>query len=111
MGFPYTVVFLALLLAYLIYSAWTRLDPRYPVAAALVLLGATAVVDAIGAVAAANLLAEYVFFLLGGGVLLLLVEHVRSRDRPVAAPSGGSPPAGEAADERHGPPQEPLHGP
>ncbi len=75
--FPYVEVFLALLFAYMVYSVWAGLDGRYPIAAALVLLVVTAVTDALGATAAANTLAEYVFFLLGAGVVLLLVEHVR----------------------------------
>ena len=110
---PYSVVFLALLVAYLVYSAWARLDPRYPVAAALLLLVATAVVDALGAVGTANALAGYVFFLLAGGVVLLLVDHVRGRDRadrPDAA-SAGPAPAAEAADERHLPPEDAFHSP
>jgi len=113
MSFPYSVVFVGLLLAYLVYSAWARLDPRFPVAAALVLLAATAVVDALGAVGTANALAGYVFFLLAGGVVLLLVDHVRGRasgDAGAAGSAGPAPPT-ESADERHLPPKDPLHGP
>jgi hypothetical protein len=89
--FPFVPVFLALLLAYMVYSEWAHLDSRYPIAAALVLLVVTAVVDAAGAIAEANTLAEYVFFLLAGGVVLLLVDHVRAgREAPDAGASGGS---------------------
>lgn len=79
MTFPFSVVFLGLLLAYMVYSVWAGLDARYPIAAALVLLVVTAVVDAVGQTGPANTLAEFVFFLLGGGVVLLLVDHVRER--------------------------------
>lgn len=104
MAFPYSELFLGLLLAYMVYSAWTRLDARYPIAAALVLLVVTAVVDALGATDSANTLAEYVFFLLGGGVVLLLVEHVReSRGPPAPAATSSAelahPPARDAPRE------------
>ena len=117
MDVPYPAIFLVLLLAYLVYSEWARLDPRYPVAAALVLLGVTAVVDALGALAAANTLAEYVFFLLAGGVGLLLVDHVRAgRRAAAAAPALGGTvvppvPSTEPPDERQGPPEDPLDRP
>lgn len=88
--FPYLVVFVGLLLVYMGYSVWAGLDARYPIAAALVLLVATAVVDALGNTATANTLAEYVFFLLGAGVVLLLIDHVREGRRRVTAASGGS---------------------
>ena len=87
MAFPFVEVFLGLLLAYMVYSVWAQLDARLPIGAALVLLVVTAVVDALGATSSANTLAEFVFFLLGAGVLLLLVEHVREgRRAPAAAP-------------------------
>jgi len=116
MSFPYVSAFLILLLAYMIYSEWARLDSRYPIAAALALLVATAIVDAAGAVAAANTLAEYVFFLLAGGVVLLLVDHMREgRAVPGAGGAAGSAPsvpgeseAAEAAEERQGPADEPF---
>ena len=38
MTFPYVAAFLVLLLAYMVYSQWARLDSRYPIAAALLLL-------------------------------------------------------------------------
>ena len=43
MAFPYTEVFHGLLLAYMDSSVWARLDARYPIAAALVLLVVTAI--------------------------------------------------------------------
>ena len=81
MAVPFVPVFLALLLAYMVYSEWTRLDSRYLIAGALALLVVTAIVDAAGATTAANTLAEFVFFLLAGGVVLLLVDHVREHPR------------------------------
>ena len=95
MEIPYTEIFVGLLAVYMGYSIWARLDGRYPIAAALVLLVATAVVDALGDVTAANSLAEYVFFLLAAGVVLLLIEHVRER-----APSSPTPALGSPATER-----------
>ena len=104
MAVPYTLLFLPLLGAYMVYSEWARLDSRYPIGAALLLLVATAVTDAAGAVAAADTLAEYVFFLLAAGVVLLLVDHVRSDRAQAQAGSDGRPapagPAGHSADER-----------
>ncbi|MGA7922593.1 MAG: hypothetical protein WCA77_01270 [Thermoplasmata archaeon] len=79
MGFPYDAAFLALLAVYLVYSVWQHLDPRFPILAALILLVVTALVDAAGAGAEANTLAVFVFFLLAGGVLLLLIDSVRPR--------------------------------
>lgn len=88
MSFPYIAVFVGLLLAYMGYSIWAGLDPRYPIGAALVLLVATAIVDALGDTQTANTLAEYVFFLLGAGVLLLLIDHLREgRKRPESSSS------------------------
>lgn len=108
---PYLVVFLALLAAYMVYSGWTGLDPRLPVAGALALLVVTAVVDALGDSSAANTFAEYVFFLLAGGVVLLLFAHVKeTRARPLAPGHPGGPPA-EAADERHLAPEKTFDDP
>lgn len=92
MTFPYVLVFLGVLVAYMVYSEWAELDSRYLVAGALGLLVVTAVVDAAGATGAANTLAEFVFFLLAGGVVLLLVDHVREQPRG----GGGVRPAGSA---------------
>ena len=78
MAFPLAEVFLGLLTLYMVYSQWIGLDSRYPIVAALVLLVATAVVDAAGDLDAANTLAEFVFFLLAAGVILLLIDHVRA---------------------------------
>ena len=95
---PYTVVFLGLLAVYVAYSIWTRLDGRLPIAAALVLLVAAAALDAAGSVAAANTLAEFVFYLLGAGVLLLLVEHVRASRAPAPERDAGPPGERDGAD-------------
>ncbi|HYK93177.1 MAG TPA: hypothetical protein VEY07_03940 [Thermoplasmata archaeon] len=99
----YLATFLALLLGYVVYSIWSRLDGRLPVAGALVLLVVAAIADAMGDTVAANQVAVYVFFLLGAGVLLLFVEHLR-RPRTgggSSRPALGNPPAEprEGADE------------
>ncbi len=116
MALPYEAIFLGLLIAYMIYSQWIRLDSRYPIAGALLLLVAAAVADALGQSDAANTLAIYVFFLLAGGVLLLLLDHIREeRQKAVAShrTSGpawrqsGEPPA-ETPYERQGPAQQAL---
>jgi hypothetical protein len=112
MSFPFVPVFLALFLAYLVYSVWADVDPRYPIVAALVLLVATAVVDVVGDLATANTLAEYVFFLLAGGVALLVVEHFRANRRAgtsvdaLRVASQGE--ATEPPQERQGTSGEPL---
>jgi len=103
MDVPYTAVFVGLLLAYMVYSVWVRLDGRYPIGAALALLIVTAVVDALGATNAADTLAEYVFFLLGAGVVLLLIEHLRERPKSTAVASAPSLPAESVPTE---PPQQ-----
>jgi len=113
-SFPFAEVFLALLVAYMAYSVWTGLDARYPIAAALLLLVVTAVVDALGDTDAANTLAEFVFFLLGAGVLLLLIDHVRESRVPPRAEAAGLAdiPQGEpaeAANEWQGSTEETLH--
>ncbi len=115
MTFPFTIAFVVLLLAYMAYSVWAQLDARYPIGAALALLVVTAVVDALGNTGAANALAEYVFFLLGGGVVLLLVEHVRE-GRAASAPAFGSSPGraqpdpAEAPQDRETPADQALDG-
>jgi hypothetical protein len=99
MTFPYSLLFVGLL------------------AAALILLVAAAIADAVGSVAAANAFAEYVFFLLAAGVVLLLVDHLRAgrvageADRRSA---GSVPPVGpsaQPANERQRPPNQPLDRP
>ena len=106
MTFPYTAGFLILLVAYLAYSEWAGLDSRYLIAGALALLVATALVDAAGSTDLANTLAEFVFFLLAGGVVLLLVDHVRERpegrndSRWGSAPRTWDPDPTDATQER-----------
>jgi len=105
MTVPYSLVFFALLAGYVLYSFWARLDARYPIVAALLLLIATAFTDAAGAVSLANTLGEYVLFLLAAGVVLLLLEHlVEPRDGPDAGASLG--PAGATVRPRAEPVQQ-----
>jgi hypothetical protein len=74
---PYVVIFLALLAAYLLTSEWAGLDSRSPIVIAMVLLIAIGIVDAAGDTATADTMAEYVIFLLGGGIILLTVDLIR----------------------------------
>lgn len=111
MSLPYPLLFLGLLLVYMVYSERAGLDSRYLVAAALGLLVVTAVVDAVGDVAAANALAEYVFLLLAGGVVLLLIDHLRTARQPspgAPPPSAAAGPSSETAHERNGPADQML---
>ncbi|MGI0130333.1 MAG: hypothetical protein ACREDE_05755 [Thermoplasmata archaeon] len=114
MPFPFVAAFLALLLAYMVYSEWVRLDSRYLIAAALVLLVVTALVDAIGSTGLANTFAEFVFFLLGAGVVLLLVDHareglpVRDGPKPRSRLRSWKTEAAEPPDERQGPTDQSL---
>jgi hypothetical protein len=112
MAFPYVLVFGVLLLGYMGFSVWERLDPRYPIGAALVLLVATALAQLLGALATADTLAEYVFLLLIAGVVLLLIDQVRPRRRGTGnpAPLGRetTDPEEQSTDpthQRQGPPQ------
>ncbi len=97
----YTAVFLGLLVAYMAYSLWARLDGRLPVAAALVLLAVAAILDALGASASANTVAEFVFFLLGAGVVLLLIEHLRAGRRAPSVPTATVEPTTEGVQPSH----------
>jgi uncharacterized membrane protein len=104
-AFPYEVVFVALLVAYMVVSEWERLDSRYPIVAGLVLLVVAAIADAAGATATANTLAVYVFFLLGAGVILLLVDYVRESRRSPSRDSLRAPAEPEASTSQPpGPP-------
>ena len=110
----YTAGFVGLLLAYMAYSVWARLDPRYPVAGGVGLLIVAGIADASGAYSAAGVLGIYAFFLFGAGVLLLTIDTARKpRRETLVVPAGGVEPAterGEAPDERHRATEEPLHG-
>lgn len=89
--FPYVYVFSGLFAAYLGFSVWTRLDPRYPVAAAMALFVFAIVEDAGGNTNTSEALGVYVFILLVGGVALLLVDHVRPSGRARGAPQAKAP--------------------
>ncbi len=117
MTFPYVLVFLVLLLAYMAYSEWARLDSRSLIAGALALLVATALVDAAGATDIANTLAEFVFFLLAGGVILLLIDHARDGSGQPRETGWGSglrtwkPESADATQDRQGSADQPLERP
>jgi hypothetical protein len=114
MTLPYPLLFLALLVAYMVYSEWASLDARYLVGAALALLVVAAIADAVGSTAAANSLAEYVLFLLAGGVVLLLVDHLRTGRAPAngdrESPGAVPPvvPTAQPPDERQRPTDQAL---
>ena len=88
---PWDELVLPLIVAYLAYIVWTGQDGRYPIVLALILLLASAIADAVGDLSAANTLAVFVFYFLAGGVVVLLIEHVREVRR---RPATGSPPRG-----------------
>jgi hypothetical protein len=96
----YQAIFGLLLLVYLGYSYWARLDPRYPVAAALVLLVVAAALDALGEQGAAIVVGVYVLLLLLGGVALLVAEHLRRPRRGPAETSRAPTPATEPTGGR-----------
>lgn len=77
MGIPYYLLFIVILAVYIFWSQRTGLDSRYPILLAIPLLVGSVVVDATGHSAAAFQLAEFVFFLLVGGVVLLVIDHLR----------------------------------
>lgn len=114
MTFPFVPAFLVLLAVYMVYSAWARLDPRYPIGAALLLLVVTAIVDAAGSTGVANTLAEFVFFLLAAGVVLLLLDHVLEEPRGGGTPRWGSglrawhPDSPDPAKDRQGSAEQPF---
>jgi hypothetical protein len=107
MAIPLLPVFLVLFGAYLLYSVWARLDPRYPIVAGFGLLVVTAGVDLANAGPEANTLAEYVACLLVGGAALLLLERLRQVRRGsgwepgLPGSLGAERPPAQAADQRH----------
>jgi hypothetical protein len=105
MELPYLALFGILLLLYLGYSFWHRLDPRYPVVAGLVLLVVTAITEAYGGNSEANTLVEFVFLLLVGGGALFFLERYRQRRaesaRPVSLKRGAGISEEQPADPTH----------
>lgn len=110
MAVSYTELFVGLLAAYALYSVWVRLDPRYPVAGALLLLVAAALSQAADATDAANRLAEFAFLLLAAGVLLLLIDHLRAEPgvHPPEELLAGREMTGQGAHEGEPAPDEVL---
>lgn len=89
MDFPYVATFIALLVGYTIYSAWARLDARYPIVGAIALFASAAAADGLGNFALAATLSEFSALLLGAGVLLLLIDAWHERHPGRAAGSAG----------------------
>lgn len=92
----FVATFAALLLLYMAYSQWARLDPRWPIGGGLVLLAFAGLADAGGAHDLANTIAVYTFLLLGAGIVLLLADYVREQRTLRRRSAEG----GEPADER-----------
>ena len=94
----YLTAFLVLLLVYGGYSFYVRLDPRYPIAAGLLLLVLTALLSASGAVDSAATAADYAFLLLAAGVVLLLADRARDRWGHVLGRGGGPEPTAQGRE-------------
>jgi len=88
----FAAIFAVLLGAFLAYSWWARVDPRYPMLGALGGFGVAIVAENFGYRDAANTLALFVFLTAAGGVALMLLTSFRrpaaARDPGDAAPEG-----------------------
>lgn len=103
--------FLVLLLVYMVYSQWARLDSRLPIVGGIALILIAAVLDADQLLAAAQVLALYGLFLLGGGTVLILVDHGRAAWGKGAGDSAGGAhePAADPPDQGNPAPEQPFH--
>jgi drug/metabolite transporter superfamily protein YnfA len=86
----YTVAFMGIALVYALYSGWARLDPRWPLAAALLLFVGAAVLRIDGAQIGGNLLTAYGMVSILVSLALMLTEHVR-RTGAVHSSEGAAP--------------------
>ena len=77
--FPFQLAFVGLLAAYCVYSFWARLDPRYPMYGAFLLLLGAIGAQWVGSAGAADNLALDVIFALGAAVALAGAERLRPR--------------------------------
>jgi hypothetical protein len=73
----YLILFILVVAAYVIYSAWARLDSRYLLLAVVVIPVVAAVEYGLGRTAEANTLADYFFIVLAGFIGLLVIDDVR----------------------------------
>ena len=84
----YTVIFVVLLAVYDVYAFWARIDPRYPVFGALVLILLGAAASELRDPGTGEVLGIFGFLMLLAGAALLLFAPLR-RPRPAeAAPPG-----------------------
>jgi hypothetical protein len=73
----YDELFLALVVIYMVYTLYFRLDARVLLAASLGMLVIVAIIAAAGDSASANQLATLVLYMLVAGIVLLLIEYIR----------------------------------
>lgn len=98
MDLGFTELLGGLLIAYVAYSLWAGLDPRYPLVAALVTLLGAFGVQAAGNTAIANDLALDTFLLFVAGLALLVLERVRRAGRDARSlPAVLEPPSDPAS--------------
>lgn len=84
MVFPFLLLFVGLLLAYMVTASWAGTDPRYLVAFGLAVLVGSATAAAGFGYTSAVTLAEFAPFLLLGGMILMIIDD---RRRPTTAPN------------------------
>lgn len=94
MALPDYVVFIVVLSAYIWWSERAGLDSRYPFFMAIGLLVAGVLTEMSRDYAAALVLSEFVFFLIAGGIVTLIIDHLR--EALGAARLGG--PSGKGAN-------------
>jgi hypothetical protein len=97
----YVLAFVGLLAAYLAYAAYARLDPRWPILGAFVLLVAGAALDASGNPNGAELLGVDAFLALLGGLVAMALTAPGGPGRLAA-------PGAEPVDEREPEADPPL---
>ncbi len=103
MDAAFLALWLVIVSAYAGYSLWARLDPRYLLGAALLMVIAAAVLEALGDVAAANALAVDTFFAFLAGLVVLVLDRAiseRRATRNLGRAAGPAEPAGEPTDPR-----------
>lgn len=93
----YLFVFVIVVIAYVIYSAWTRLDSRFLIVAVVVIPTIAAIEYGLGRTGQASSLADYFFIVLGGFIALLVIDDLRG-DRESKAREFAS----ESLAHRHG---------
>lgn len=77
MTLSFLLIFVLLLPVYLVSAEWAKLDSRYPLAMAVLLLGAALVIASAGNLKVASALTPYVFYLLAGGAVAVGISQLR----------------------------------